>query len=106
LEYLSQKGVTAYFTTHKHEIADMVEAGELPGAVNLGAEVRRNGDGVETTYSIVRNAKEKSYGYIQAEAMGITPESLHAHLMEEIAQGAYPVEDTRVETVGKHTADH
>lgn len=106
LEYLSQKGVTAYFTTHKHEIADMVEAGELPGAVNLGAEVRRNGDGVETTYRIMRNAKEKSYGYIQAEAMGITPESLHAHLMKEIAQGAYTVEDTRVETVRKHNADH
>ncbi|MDQ5984986.1 MAG: DNA mismatch repair protein MutS [Syntrophus sp. SKADARSKE-3] len=106
LEYLSQKGVTAYFTTHKHEIADMVEAGELPGAVNLGAEVRQNGDVVETTYRIMRNAKEGSYGHIQAEAMGITPESLHAHLMEEIAQGLYPVEDTRVETVGKRTADH
>jgi hypothetical protein len=41
LEYLSQKGVTAYFTTHKHEIAHMVEAGDLPGAVNLGAEVTK-----------------------------------------------------------------
>jgi hypothetical protein len=102
LDYLSQKGVTAYFTTHKHEIADMVEAGKLPGAVNLGAEVRRNGDGIDTTYRILRNAKEKSYGYIQAEAMGITPESLRTYLLEEIAEKAYPVEDTRTETVGKH----
>jgi hypothetical protein len=104
LEYLSQKGVTAYFTTHKHEIAHMVEAGELPGAVNLGAEVRRSGDGIETTYRILRNAQEKSYGHIQAEAMGITPESLQAYLREEIAQEAYPIEDTRVETLGKHPA--
>ncbi|MDD5170960.1 MAG: hypothetical protein PHN75_19240 [Syntrophales bacterium] len=96
LEYLSRKGVTAYFTTHKHEIADMVDAGELPGAVNLAAEVSRSDDGIETTYRIVRNAKEKSYGHIQAEAMGITPEALQAHLMEEIAQGVYPVSDTRV----------
>ena len=80
LDYLSQKGVTAYFTTHKHEIADMVEAGDLPGAVNLGAEVRQNGAGIETTYRILRNAKEKSYGHIQAETMGITPEALQAYL--------------------------
>jgi len=96
LEYLSQKGVTAYFTTHKHEIADMVEAGELPGAVSLGAEVRQKGAGIETTYRILRNAKERSYGHIQAEAMGITPEALRAYLTEEIAQNIYPVEDTRV----------
>ena len=96
LEYLSQKGVTAYFTTHKHEIADMVEAGDLPGAVNLGAEVRQNGNGIETTYRILRNTKEKSYGHIQAEAMGITAESLQTYLLEEIAQNIYPVEDTRV----------
>ena len=101
LDYLSQKGVTAYFTTHKHEIADMVEAGELPGAVNLGAEVRQNGAGIETTYRIVRNAKEKSYGHVQAEAMGITPESLQAYLLEEIAQNIYPMKDTRVGRPGK-----
>lgn len=102
LEYLSRKGVTAYFTTHKHEIADMVEAGELPGAVNLGAEVRRNGNGIDTTYRILRHTKEKSYGHIQAEAMGITPESLRTYLLEEIAKEIYPIEDTRVETIGKH----
>jgi len=104
LEYLSQKGVTAYFTTHKQEIANMVEAGDLPGAVNLGAEVRRNGDGIETTYRILRNAREKSYGHIQAEAMGITPESLRRHLLEEIAHNLYPVEDTRVGIPGKHAS--
>ena len=98
LEYLSQKGVTAYFTTHKHEIADMVEAGELPGAVSLGAEVKQSGAGMETTYRILRNAKEKSYGHVQAEAMGITPEALRAYLTEEIAQNVYPIEDTRMKS--------
>ncbi len=96
LDYLSQKGVTAYFTTHKHEIADLVEAGQLPGAVNLGAEVRPTENGMETTYRILRNAKEKSYGHIQAEAMGITPKALRAYLTEEIAQNIYPIEDTRM----------
>ncbi len=98
LDYLSQKGVTAYFTTHKHEIAGLVEADQLSGAVNLGAEVRQNENGMETTYRILRNAQEKSYGHIQAEAMGITPEALHAYLLEEIAQGAYPIEDTRIKS--------
>ncbi|MBP7765100.1 MAG: hypothetical protein KA113_07930 [Syntrophaceae bacterium] len=97
LEYLSQKGVTAYFTTHKHEIADMVEAGRLPGAANLGAEVRQSESGMETTFRILRNAKEKSYGHIQAEAMGITPDALQSYLREEIAKRLYPVEDTRME---------
>ncbi|MRR16176.1 MAG: hypothetical protein EG826_06940 [Deltaproteobacteria bacterium] len=97
LDYLSRKGVTAYFTTHKHEIAGLVEARELTGAVNLGAEVRQNENGMETTYRILRNAQEKSYGHVQAEAMGITAEALHTYLLEEIARGAYPIEDTRVE---------
>jgi hypothetical protein len=68
----------------------MVGAGELPGGVNLGAEVKHNGDGIETTYRILRNAKEKSYGHIQSETMGITRESLRAYLLEEIAQNIYP----------------
>jgi DNA mismatch repair ATPase MutS len=101
LDYLSRKGVTAYFTTHKHEIADMVDAGDLPGAVNLGAEVRQDGNSINTTYRILRSAKEKSYGHVQAEAMGITTESLQMYLLEEIARNIYPVEDTRVATSGK-----
>jgi len=82
--------------TCRHEIADMVEAGKLPGGVNLGAEVKQKGAGIETTYRILRNAKEKSCGHIQAEAMGITPESLRAYLTGEIAQNIYPIEDTRM----------
>jgi hypothetical protein len=74
----------------------------LPGAVNLGAEVRRSGDSIDTTYRIIRNAKEKSYGHIQAETMGITPESLRTYLLDEIAKEVYPIEDTRVEPVEKH----
>ena len=96
LEYLSQKGVTAFFTTHKHEIADIVEGGGLPGAVNLAAEAKRSGDAVETSYRIVRDAQERSYGYVQAEAMGITPDALRAQLMREVAEGWYPLEDTRL----------
>ncbi|OPY92842.1 MAG: DNA mismatch repair protein MutS [Syntrophaceae bacterium PtaU1.Bin231] len=96
LEHLSRKGVTAYFTTHKHEIADIVARGDLAGAVNLAAEVRHRNGGIETTYRIVRDAREMSYGHLQAEAMGITPESLQALLVEEVSQGLYPREDTRL----------
>jgi len=102
LTYLSQKGVTAYFTTHKHEIAHMVARGQLPGAVNLGAEVRQNGNGIETTYRMIRDAQENSYGHIQAEAMGITAESLQRYLQEEIEQNLYPAEDTRMGIHGNH----
>ena len=106
LEYLSKKGVTAYFTTHKHEIADMVEMGELAGAVNLAPEVKLNGSSIENTYRILQNSREKSYGYILAEAMGITPESLSAYLMEEVSQGLYPLEDTRLRSTMRSAINH
>ncbi|MBN1612880.1 MAG: hypothetical protein JW950_00295 [Deltaproteobacteria bacterium] len=102
LDYLSQKGVTAYFTTHKHEIADMVERGELAGAVNLAPEVRQKNGAIENTYRMLRNSRERSYGYIQAEAMGITPEALRSCLVEEVSQGLYPIEDTRLRGNNAH----
>jgi len=96
LGHLSEKGVTAYFTTHKHEIAEAVERGELPGACNLGAQVERRDGAIVTTYRMVRDAKEMSYGHLQAEAMGITPEALRRLLADEVERGLYPVEDTRL----------
>ena len=96
LDHLSQKGVTSYFTTHKHEIADYVEQGKLPGSVNLASEVKMNGNGFVTTHRVLRNAREKSYGNFQAEAMAITPEALRSSLESEITSGYYPIEDTRV----------
>jgi len=96
LDHLSQIGVTSYFTTHKHEIAEYVEAGKLPGAINLASEVSMNGQGFITTHRILRNSKEQSYGNFQAEAIGITPESLRSSLESEIASGLYPLEDTRM----------
>ena len=96
LDHLSQKGVTAYFTTHKHEIAELVERGELPGACNLGAEVKHQNGGIITTYRMIRNSREWSYGHLQAEAMGITPEALSGLFAEELSRGLYPAEDTRL----------
>lgn len=97
LDYLSKKGVTAYFTTHKHEIAALTAAGSLRGAVNLAPEVRAADGGIVNTYRMLRDRREGSYGHIQAEAMGITPEALHAYLMEEVSAGLYPLEDTRLD---------
>jgi DNA mismatch repair ATPase MutS len=68
----------------------------LAGAVNLAAEARNNGDVIHTTYRIVRGAKEKSYGHVQAELMGITAEALKQQLLKEVAEGWYPPEDTRL----------
>ena len=51
---------------------------------------------METMDGILRNIKENSYGHVQAEATGITPEALRAYLTGEIAQNIYPVEDTRM----------
>jgi DNA mismatch repair ATPase MutS len=96
LDHISRKGITAYFTTHKQEIADYVEDGKLPGSMNLASEIKMNGSSITYTHKILRNNREKSYGSIQAEGMGITTEALDCCLDEEIARGAYPVEDTRV----------
>jgi hypothetical protein len=59
-------------------------------------EVRRNGGAIDPVYRILRNAREKSYGHIQAEAMGITKELMRSYLLEEVSSGLYPVEDTRL----------
>lgn len=95
---MNDRRALSLFTSQKHAIADMAEAGKLSGTVSRGADVRRSGAGIETTYRILRNAKERSYGHIQAETMGITSESLRTYLIEEIAQNIYPVEDTRMKS--------
>ncbi len=96
LNHLSELGVTTYFTTHKHEIANLAEEGAFPGALNLAAEVRQEPNNIILTRRILRNAREKSYGYIQAEAMGITKEGLRNTLEEELRLGTYPMEATRL----------
>ncbi|MBN2566749.1 hypothetical protein JXB02_01530 [Candidatus Woesearchaeota archaeon] len=96
LEHLVMKGITAYFTTHKQEIADAVETGELPHSMNLAVEARQNGSGIEFTHRVIRDARERSYGNLQREAIGITREGLYASLEKDIRQGKYAKDATRV----------
>jgi len=95
LDHLSMKGVTAYFTTHKHEIGKMVEDNLIPGAMNLAAEAKFNGE-LKTTHKILRNTREKSYGNVIAENLGITEDNLKSFLNEELAKGHYSINDTRL----------
>jgi hypothetical protein len=96
LSHLSDKGVTTFFTTHRREAAELVESGGLPGGVNLAMEVTFKGESPAFTYRMRRNAREGSYGHLQAERIGITPARLRAALDEEIRQGRYPASHTRV----------
>ena len=96
LDHLSMKGVTSYFTTHKHEIGAMIENGEILGGVNLAAEVKKNGQGIETTHRILRGAREGSYGNVIAETKGITPERLRENMTNEIKNGKYDIAHTRM----------
>lgn len=97
LDYLSRKGVTAYFTTHKHEIGEYVENGKLSGAVNLAAKVEQNGKGIILTHKIEYDKREKSYGNIIAESAGVTEEGLNSILEKEIHSRLYPIEHTRIQ---------
>ena len=96
LEHLDTKGVTAYFTSHKPEIAEMVEQGKFLGAVNLACEAQNNGKTIITTFKVLRDAKEKSYGHVQAEALDITPDGLRKRFDTELKNGLYSKEDTRI----------
>jgi len=96
LNHLSEKGVTAYFTTHKHEIGDMVERGEIIGSMNLAAEVIQNQREVKQTYKILRNARGQSHGYVIAEQVGITEENLKGIIQKELKEKKYKIEDTRM----------
>lgn len=101
LDHLSMKGVTSYFTTHKHEIGKMVEDGEIRGGVNLASEVKKKRKGIETTYRILRKAREGSYGNVIAESKGITPEKLRENMIDEIRRGKYDQAHTRMNGAGK-----
>ncbi|MCX5849660.1 MAG: hypothetical protein NTW65_09440 [Deltaproteobacteria bacterium] len=100
LSHLSERGTTTFFTTHRPEAADLVEEGKLPGGVNLAPEIRFDGDTAVFTYRMRRHAREGSYGYLQAERLGITPERLQAVIEDEIGRCIYPMSDTRVNRAG------
>jgi hypothetical protein len=95
LEHISERGTAAFFTTHRPEAADLVEKGGLPGGVNLAPEVRFENGAPLFTYRMRRNAREKSYGHLQAERIGITAERLRAALEEQVARGMFGAGDTR-----------
>lgn len=101
LDHLSMKGVTSYFTTHKHEIGKMIENGEIEGGVNLASEVKRKGKTIKTTYRILRNAREGSYGNVIAEERGVTPEKLKENMVDEIRNSKYDSAHTRMNGAGK-----
>lgn len=96
LKHLSKKGTTAYFTTHKHEIAENVENGEILGAENLAVEIKQNGKAIEYTHKILRNSREKSYGNLIAEKAGVTQDILDSTIKTELKKNTYPIEHTRV----------
>ncbi|MDD5711634.1 MAG: hypothetical protein PHY31_02625 [Smithellaceae bacterium] len=95
LRHLSEKGTTTFFVTHKQEIADLVDAGLLPGAVNLAAEVT-SPEKPTFTHRILRNRREHSYGQLQAEQLGITERRLRDELRREIEAGKIPMDATRL----------
>ncbi len=96
LSHLSERGAATFFSTHRPEAADLVEKGGLPGGVNLAPEVLFENGAPLFTYRMRRNAREKSYGHLQAERIGITEERLRAALDEGIAKWLFRVEDTRL----------
>jgi hypothetical protein len=73
-----------------------VERGGLPGGVNCAMEVKFDGESPKFTYRMRRNAREGSYGHLQAERIGLTPERLRAALDEQIRRGHYPASHARV----------
>lgn len=100
LTHISERGTAAFFTTHRPEAADLVEKGGLHGGVNLAPEVLFENGAPLFTYRMRRNAREKSYGYLQAERIGITEDRLRAALEDLVARGVLRAEDTRLAGTG------
>jgi hypothetical protein len=63
--------------------------------VNLAPEVLFENGAYLFTYRMRRNAREKSYGHLQAERIGITAERLRAALEDQVARGMFGAGDTR-----------
>ncbi|MEC9341088.1 MAG: hypothetical protein VX663_06375, partial [Pseudomonadota bacterium] len=69
-------GAATYFTTHMHEVAAAVEAGEFPGAANLRVECRREAGTLRYSYRILPGAAGRSYGEEIALEMGLVEQEV------------------------------
>jgi len=96
LEHLSKKGTTAYFTTHKHEIAEYVKRGKILGAMNLAVGTTQENNSIKYNYNIIRNAHEKSYGNLIAEGANVTEKILSQIITNELSEKRYQIDHTRI----------
>jgi len=77
LDELNARGTVTIVPTHKEEVTQLIEEGAIPNAINLATEVTYDEkDKMVFTRKIIRGKRERSYGNVLAESVGITPEGM------------------------------
>lgn len=104
VEYLSEMNSTNYFSTHKHELAEMNgdeadmngdKKEKLLGTHPIGIEIVEKDGKQVATYRVLRNTVSPSLGRNVADAKGLTKDGYRNQVKHGSIQGAYDLKDTR-----------
>ena len=89
LRGLHTLGAATYFTTHMHEVAAAVEAGDFAAAVNLRVECRREAGALRYSYRILPGAAGRSYGEEIAREVGLFEAEVMRMIRSRATQRGY-----------------
>ncbi len=91
LDGLHRLGSVVYFTTHLHEVADMVDKGSYPAGRNLHVEIREDPESKRLirTYKVVPGKATSSYGVEVARSIGLTNDRISGVIEERAQTGAF-----------------
>lgn len=91
LDGLHRLGSVVYFTTHLHEVADMVDNGKYPAGRNLQVEIIEDTESKRLirTYRVLPGKATSSYGVEVARSIGLTSEGISGVIEERVQTGAF-----------------
>ncbi len=91
LDGLHTLGSVVYFTTHLHEVADMVDNGNYSAGRNLQVEIIEDTESKRLirTYRVLPGKATSSYGVEVARSVGLTSEGIAGVIEERMQTGAF-----------------
>lgn len=91
LDGLHRLGSVVYFTTHLHEVADMVDNGNYPAGRNLQVEIREDPESKRLirTYRVLPGKATSSYGVEVGRSIGLTNDGISGVIEERVQTGAF-----------------
>ena len=91
LDGLHKLGSVVYFTTHLHEVADMVDNGKYTAGRNLQVEIIEDPGSKRLirTYRVLPGKATSSYGVEVARSIGLTNDGISGVIEERVQMGVF-----------------